>query len=307
MTFVVLFFNEITGSLLPAYIILSAFIIAIHELLVSILFVQKKIYRYSLFRTIPAIALILFASLDFEAEIIWPASFFISVLFLSTYFKSLFKKAISVISISRIKKIKFQHKFYAAITATTFSFFSALFVIVINFYYGSDYVGLWSNTIRIFNSLLIFLLGASLPFALNIIRDKDTNSAKAKIFLYLWMLFCPLIILSFFVVSNWGEYILSFFMTYDFEVSNIYLSYIVLIAVAISFVGSSQALYQGINKSIFLLSMIFISVITGLILFFNDLHSFVSLIEIFLMSITVLVIMVLAHLLSILVFKTNDS
>tara|TARA_Y100000996_G_scaffold405719_1_gene381216 strand:+ start:3223 stop:4386 length:1164 start_codon:yes stop_codon:yes gene_type:complete len=307
MTFVVLFFNEITGSLLPAYIILSAFIIAIHELLVSILFVQKKIYRYSLFRTIPAIALILFASLDFEAEIIWPASFFISVLFLSTYFKSLFKKAISVISISRIKKIKFQHKFYAAITATTFSFFSALFVIVINFYYGSDYVGLWSNTIRIFNSLLIFLLGASLPFALNIIRDKDTNSEKAKIFLYLWMLFCPLIILSFFVVSNWGEYILSFFMTYDFEVSNIYLSYIVLIAVAISFVGSSQALYQGINKSIFLLSMIFISVITGLILFFNDLHSFVSLIEIFLMSITVLVIMVLAHLLSILVFKTNDS
>ena len=305
MTFIVLFFNTIIGSPLPAYIILSAIIIAIHELLVSILFVQKKIYTYSFFRTIPAIALIFFALVNLEAEIIWPASFFISVLFLSIYYRTLFRKAISGMNISRIRRIKFLHKFNAAITATTFSFFSACFVIVINFYYGSDYVGLWSNTIRIFNSLLIFLLGASLPFVLNIIRDKETNSEKVKMFFYLWISFCPLIVLSFFAVSNWGQYILSFFMTYDFEVSNTYLSYIVLISVAISFVGSSQALYQGINKSIFLLGMIFISAVIGLIYIFNDLLSFVSLLEVFLMSISVLVMMVLVHLLFILVF-TNE-
>lgn len=305
MTFIVLFFNTIIGSPLPVYIILSAIIIAIHELLVSILFVQKKIYIYSFFRTIPAISLILFALVNLEAEIIWPASFFISVLFLSIYYRTLFRKAISGINISRIKKIKFLHKFNAAITATTFSFFSAFFVIVINFYHGSDYVGLWSNTIRIFNSLLIFLLGASLPFVLNIIRDKETNSEKVKMFFYLWISFCPLIVLSFFAVSNWGQYILSFFMTYDFEVSNAYLSYIVLISIAISFVGSSQALYQGINKSILLLSMIFISAIIGFIYIFNDLFSFVSLLEVFLMSISVLVMMVLAHLFFILVFKNE--
>ena len=305
MTFIVLFFNTIIGSPLPVYIILSAIIIAIHELLVSILFVQKKIYIYSFFRTIPAIALIFFALVNLEAEIIWPASFFISVLFLSIYYRTLFRKAISGMNISRIRRIKFLHKFNAAITATTFSFFSACFVIVINFYYGSDYVGLWSNTIRIFNSLLIFLLGASLPFVLNIIRDKETNSEKVKMFFYLWISFCPLIVLSFFAVSNWGQYILSFFMTYDFEVSNAYLSYIVLISVAISFVGSSQALYQGINKSIFLLGMIFIAAVIGLIYIFNDLLSFVSLLEVFLMSISVLVMMVLVHLLFILVF-TNE-
>ena len=305
MTFIVLFFNTIIGSPLPAYIILSAIIIAIHELLVSILFVQKKIYIYSFFRTIPAIALIFFALVNLEAEIIWPASFFISVLFLSIYYRTLFRKAISGMNISRIRRIKFLHKFNAAITATTFSFFSACFVIVINFYYGSDYVGLWSNTIRIFNSLLIFLLGASLPFVLNIIRDKETNSEKVKMFFYLWISFCPLIVLSFFAVSNWGQYILSFFMTYDFEVSNAYLSYIVLISVAISFVGSSQALYQGINKSIFLLGMIFIAAAIGLIYIFNDFLSFVSLLEVFLMSISVLVMMVLVHLLFILVF-TNE-
>ncbi len=307
MAFIVIFFNLIIGSPFPVYIIFSAIIIAIHELLVSILFVQKKIYRYSFFRTIPAIALMLFAFVDLEAEIIWPASFCISVIFLLIYFRTLFKKAILGMNIIRIKKIKFLHKFYAAITASTFSFFSAFFVIVINFYYGSDYVGLWSNTIRIFNSVLIFLLGASLPFVLNMIRDKKTNSEKVKMFLYLWILFCPLIILSIFITLNWGEFILSFFITYDFEVSNIYLSYIVIIAVAIPFVGSSQGLYQGINKSVFLLGMIFVSAIVGLIYFFNDLPSFISLLEVFLISIFTLVMMVLAHLLFVLVYKTYGS
>ena len=307
MAFIVIFFNLIIGSPFPVYIIFSAIIIAIHELLVSILFVQKKIYRYSFFRTIPAIALMLFAFVDLEAEIIWPASFCISVIFLLIYFRTLFKKAILGMNIIRIKKIKFLHKFYAAITASTFSFFSAFFVIVINFYYGSDYVGLWSNTIRIFNSVLIFLLGASLPFVLNMIRDKKTNSEKVKMFLYLWILFCPLIILSIFITLNWGEFILSFFITYDLEVSNIYLSYIVIIAVAISFVGSSQGLYQGINKSVFLLGMIFVSAIVGLIYFFNDLPSFISLLEVFLISIFTLVMMVLAHLLFVLVYKTYGS
>ena len=96
-------------------------------------------------------------------------------------------------------------------------------------------------------------------------------------------------------------------MTYDFEVSNVYLGYIVLISMAIYFVGSSQALYQGINKSILLLGMIFISASTGLIYFFNDSHSFTSLIEVFLTSMSVLAAMVVVHLLFILIFKTNDS
>ena len=139
------------------------------------------------------------------------------------------------------------------------------------------------------------------------IRDSKTNSEKVKKFLYLWILFCPLIILSLFLASNWGEYILSYFMTYDFEVSNMYLSYIVLISVIISFVGSSQALYQGINKSIFLLGVICISVIVGFICFFNNLDSFVTLVRAFLMSISVLLMMVLAHLIFIFVSKTNKS
>ena len=70
-----------------------------------------------------------------------------------------------------------------------FFFFSALFVIIINHYYGSDYVGLWANTIRIFNSLLIFLLAASLPFMLNMLRDKKICLSKKNIFLFMVFIF----------------------------------------------------------------------------------------------------------------------
>jgi len=305
MTIIVSCLNIVFGSPLPIYIIFSAFFIAIHELLVSILFVRNKIYTYSFFRAIPAMALILFALIGFQAEIIWPASFFVSVFFLIIYLNALFIRAITELSIKRIKKIKFLQKLYAAITATTFSFFSALFVIIINFYYGNEYVGLWSNTIRIFNSLLIFLLGASLPFVLNEIRVKNNTSEKVKTFLFLWLLFCPLIILSFFITSNWGVNILSLFVDYDFEVPSIYLGYIVLVAISISFVGSSQALYQGINKSIILLVFIFISATLGFIFILNFNQSFIALVELFLISIFILAIMVLIHLLSLLLFKTN--
>lgn len=307
MTIIVSCLNLVFGSPLPIYIIFSAFFIAIHELLVSILFVQNKIYTYSFFRAIPAMALILFALIGFQAEIIWPTSFFVSVFFLIIYLNALFVRAITELSIKRIKKIKFLQKFYAAITATTFSFFSALFVIIINFYYGNEYVGLWSNTIRIFNALLIFLLGASLPFVLNEIRVKNNTFEKVKTFLFLWLLFCPLIILSFFITSKWGVNILSLFVEYDFEVPSIYLGYIVLVSISISFVGSSQALYQGINKSIILLGFIFISATLGFIFILNFNQSFIALIGLFLISIFTLVIMVLIHLLSLLLlFKTND-
>lgn len=307
MTITVIFFNLIIGSPLPSYIIFSAIMIAIHELLVSILFIQEKIYSYSLFRTIPALALIFLAFIGFEAETIWPASFALSAFFLIIHFSPLFKQSFLLTSLNKIKEIKFIQKFYASITASTVTFFSASFVIIINYYHGSEYVGLWSNTIRIFNSIIIFLLGVSLPFALKIIRDKDTNSEKVKTFFYLWILLCPLIILSYLFASNLGAYILSFFVSFDFVVSNTHLGYIVLISAAVSFIGSSNSIYQSLNKSIPLLFMVFISAVAGLILIFISHHSFISLIEAFLISIVSLASMVCMNLLFVLIYSGNDS
>ena len=303
MTIIVVFLNVILGNLIPTHIILSALAIAIHESLVSILFVQKKIYIYSFFRTLPAIALIFFAFLGFGPEIIWPASFFVSVFFLIIYFKSLFMKAFLNLSIQRVKDIKILNKINAAITATTFSFFSALFIIIINYYYGDDYVGLWANTIRIFNSVLIFLLAASLPFALNMLRDKNFAFEKVMIFFYLWFFLLPLIVISFLVVSNFGIPIFSIFKSFDSEITNTNLSIIFLIGTAISFIGSSQGLYQAINKSISLFLMIVITALFGLFVLLNSALTFKVLIEIFLLLVMIIVSMILAHLIYHLTYK----
>ena len=296
MTFAISILNVVFGSPIQIYIILSALAIAIHELLVSVLFIQKKIYVYSLFRTIPAISLISFALIGFEPEMIWPASFFLSVFFLVIYFRNLFKRAIYDMSLNRIKKIKLINKINAAITATTFSFFSALFVIIINYYYGDDYVGLWANTIRIFNSVIVFLLAACLPFVLKMLRDQELISKKIKIFYYLWAAFLPLIFLSFIVVSNWGTYIFSIFQSFDIDVTNADMSIIFLISVVISFIGSSQGLYQATNKSIILLLMVITTAFFGMVIIYNTSFSFASLIELFLFLVLFLMFMILVHL-----------
>ncbi len=305
MTIIISILNILVGSLLPIYILLSALAIGIHELLVSILFVQKKIIIYSLYRTIPALALVGFALIGYEPEFIWPASFFLSVIFLVIYFKNLFIKAFDNINISRIKNIKLITNINAAITATIFAFFSASFVIIINHFYGSDYVGLWANTIRIFNSVIIFLLAASLPFMLNMLKGKEFVYQKVRIFFYLWCLFLPLVVMSFFVVTNLGLFVFSLFQPINLDITNFHLSLIFLIGVSISFIGSAQGLYQAINKSIILLAMIIITILFGLIIINKISLSFTSLIEVFLFVVAALVLMTLAHLINYLIFKTR--
>ena len=303
MTIIIVFLNSLFGNFIPIHVILSALAIAIHESLVAILFVQKKIYIYSFFRTLPAIALVFFAFLGFGPDIIWPASFYVSVFFLIIYFKNLFIKAFLNSSIQRVKDIKILNMINAAITATTFSFFSALFIIIINHYYGDDYVGLWANTIRIFNSALIFLLAASLPFALNMLRDKNFAFEKVTIFFYLWFLLLPLIIISFLIVSNYGISIFSIFKTFDFEITNTNLSIIFLIGTAISFIGSTQGLYQALNKSITLFLMILITSLFGLYALLNSTLTFMLLIKIFLLLVMIIVSMILIHFIYHLTYK----
>ena len=307
MAAVILFLNQTIGSLIPLHIVLSGIFIAVHELLVSILFVQKKIYIYSFYRTLPAIALLIFALSGFSPELIWPLSFLISATCLIMYFSSLFKKTFTEISFNSIQKIKLIDKFSAAITASVFSFFSALLVIIIGHYFGDDYVGLWSNTIRIFNSLIIFLLGAYLPFTFTIIRNQDLYEQKIKNFFYLWIFFLPLIFLSLLVVSNFGLYIFSYLESIDLKVTNTDLSYIFIVGVAISFIGSTQGLYQAIDRSSALLYMIILTSFIGFFILNNKVLSFSSLIEIFLFMIASLATIIIVNLIYLSLFKRGNK
>jgi hypothetical protein len=306
MTIFILFVNIIIGNPLPSHIVLAAIFIAIHELLVSILFVQSFFYIYAFFRTLPAVTLIVLALLGFKPEIIWPASFLLSTSCLVFYFIDLVKASIFNISIERIKLINILPKLYAAITATTFTFASALFIIVISLNYGDEYAGIWSNTIRIFNSIIIFLLATLLPFILKKMGDTVVEAEKVTLFFRLWVSLLPLIILTFFVVLNYGNYIFFLFTPINFDVTNIHLSYIFLIGLSVSFIGSSVGLYQAINKSIVLLCMVIITKIIAIIVIYGSTFSFNTLLEIFLFFALFLVFMILIHLTYCLKSKSGD-
>ncbi len=303
MTILISILNILIGDFLPLHILFSAIAIGIHELLVSILFVQRKILTYSFFRTIPALALFCFALIGFEPEIVWPASFFLSAIFLVLYFRNLFSKVLCDLNISRIKNIRFINNINAAITATIFAVFSASFVIIINFYHGSEYVGLWANTMRIFNSIIFFLLAACLPFVLNMLKDRELAFEKVKIFFYLWLIFLPIILVSFFIVSNWGLFIFSFIQPVDFEITNTHLSLIFLVGMGISFIGSTQGLYQAINKSVILFIMIIITLILGLFFINISTLSFTGLIQTFSFVVLFFFCIISMHLIYHLIFK----
>ena len=296
MTIIISLVNIIFGSPLPSHIVLAAIAIAIHELLVTILFVQSFFYIYAFFRTLPAVALIVLALLGFRPETIWTASFLLSAFCLAFYFVDLVKVSILNISVERLKKISILPKLYAAITATTFTFVSALFVIIISLNYGDEYAGLWSNSVRIFNSIIIFLLATFLPFTLKKVGDTVVVAEKVVVFFRLWVSLLPLIILTFFVVFNYGTYIFTLFTHVNFDVTNIHLGYIFLIGLSVSFIGSSQGLYQAMNKSIVLLFMVIVAKVLAFIVIYGSTFSFNMLLEIFLFFSLFLVFMILTHL-----------
>ena len=296
MTLLILLVNVIVGSPISIHIFIAAIAIAIHELLVSILFVNSFFYMYAFFRTLPAFALISLALLGFKPEIIWFLSFLLSASCLMIYFADLLKSSIFKINLERIKLISILPKLYAAITATIFAFVSALFVVIISLNYGDEYAGLWSNSIRIFNSIIIFLLATLLPFTLNKLGDTNVAHEKMIVFFRLWVSILPLIVLLFFLVLNYGTYIFSLFTTLNFNISNVHLSYIFLTGVSVSFIGSSQGLYQAMNKSIVLLCMVIVAQVIAFIVIYGSTFSFSSLVEIFLTFALFLVFLILTHL-----------
>lgn len=298
--------NFVFGNPIPIYIIISGLIIAIHELLVAILFVQKRIYNYSIARSIPAILLVYLSVIGYEPEIIWPTSFFLSISLLFFYFSSLFKEAISLISINRIRSITFSRNINAALTASLFTFFSSFFVIIISYLFNDEYVGLWSNALRIFNSFFIFLLGACLPFLLVSFRDQTQITGKIKRFFYFWLLLLPLILIFFVGVKNYGIFALSQFINFDFELTGSHLSHIFLIGIGISFVGSAQGLYQAINQSLTLLLMIFAAMLAGALLAFKVVVSFIVLLKVFLFVTLFLAGIVCTHLMYLLFLNIKN-
>ena len=273
---------------LPLHIIISAISIAIHEVFISIIFVQGSLILYAFFRSLPAIFLIALALLDYKPEVIWPTSFLISASCLLIYFSRPLNKSIYDLNMQRVKRISIIPKLYSTITATLLTLISSSFVIIISLNFGDEYTGIWSNTIRIFNSILSFILATFLPFTLTNLRKSDLKSEKVSVFIKLWMWLSPIIIITYFIVLNYGSFVFSLFTPISSEVDNTQLSYIFLTGTFISFISSAQGLYQAVNKSFVLLRIIVVTISLAGILFYNLSFDFNQLLELFLLVSSVL-------------------
>ena len=131
---------------------------------------------------------------------------------------------------------------------------------------------------------------------MNKLGNTNVTDEKIIIFSRLWVSILPLIVLLFILILNYGNYIFSLFTTFNFNVTNVHLSYIFLTGVLVSFIGSSQGLYQSMNKSIVLLCMVIFAQVLAFIIIYESTFSFNSLIEIFLIIALFLVFMILTHL-----------
>ena len=131
---------------------------------------------------------------------------------------------------------------------------------------------------------------------MNKLGNTNVTDEKIIIFSRLWVSILPLIVLLFILILNYGNYIFSLFTTFNFNVTNVHLSYIFLTGVLVSFIGSSQGLYQSMNKSIVLLCMVLVVQVLAFIVIYGSTFSFNSLIEIFLIIALFLAFLILTHL-----------
>ena len=211
----------------------------------------------------------------------WLSSFLSSSILLTWYFRATIVKSVSIIDKLIITETKFIPKFYAAIGSSLLPAFSALLIIIINHQFGSEYVGVWSNTIRILNSAIIFYVTAMAPFMLRKIGKQGSESGKIYIFLKFWISLVPILVVSTIIVNTYGSDILQIFLSTEISLENRDLIKIFLISLTISFIGSAQGLYQSMNKNLYYLAVINLMLICQIIFFKYTITGFSNLLTAF--------------------------
>lgn len=280
-TTLTLLINKIFGKVMTDMIIWSAFFLALHEVFVTVLIAKNKIYAYSIFRSIPALILVPTALSGMPASFAWCISFLSSTIFLSWYLRTTLFEALMIIDKFIKAEINFVQKFFAAAGSSLLPGSSMLLIIIINQQFGNEYVGIWSNTIRILNSAIIFSVTAMTPLMLMKIGNQDSQLKKTHIFLKFWMALTPLLLISITIVNTYGSQVLQIFLSTEVSIGNKDLIKIFLVSVTISFIGSAQGLYQSLNKNLSYLILLNLMVICLFIFYKMTFTNFTNLLTAF--------------------------
>jgi hypothetical protein len=292
--------NIFLNQPLHTVVIFAGIAIATNEILASIIFSTGKILLYSFSRCIPALLILFFAFRGYEPNFTWFYSYLFSCIFMILMLKKTLIISFSESSLKSLKNLEIKNKISASAGAISIAFISAFIVYMIDDKFGQEFVGIWANAYRIFNSIPIFLITGYLPFLLKNIGLQNAILEKVNLFMSVWASIFILCLLILVIISLTGDRIFLFFSNYSDPENPFLLSKIFMVGMILSFVGTSQGLFQDIDKSHILLVISLVMILIMIFIFYSINISFDQLV-------TELLLMVLISLLLIVSFLYKTS
>ena len=169
ITLVSLFFEINIFVILPVLAILVCF----NEMICLYVFKIKKLYLYSALRFSYPLVVFIFFNIYTEPVLVISLALISQFLFSLVAIKDNFSRGV-LSSSTFFNKPELKKMFIGALLSIMFYFFNFLCIHLLQNKLGNDFVGIWSNIVRIFGAPTSFLIAFVTPFALRVIDTRNT-------------------------------------------------------------------------------------------------------------------------------------
>lgn len=209
---------------------LLAIFVCFNEMICLYVFKIKKLYLYSALRLSYPFAVFIFFNIYTEPVLVISLALIAQFLFTLFAIKDNFSRDV-VFSNTFFSNPELKKMFIGAFLSIVFYSFNFLCIHLLQNKLGNDFVGIWSNIVRIFGAPTSFLIAFISPFALRIIDTRNTlgeNYLEFKKKLYLLI---PMILVIILFISFFGRDTLNLIINTNLELPNyliilVFLSYL---------------------------------------------------------------------------------
>ena len=209
---------------------LLAILVCFNEMICLYVFKIKKLYLYSALRLSYPLTVFIFFNIYTEPVLVISLALISQFLFSLFALKDNFSRDIfssnTLFSYPELKKM-----FIGAVVSIMFYCFNFLCIHLLQSKLGNDFVGIWSNIIRIYGAPTSFLIAFISPFALRVIDTRNTLGENYLAFKKKLYPLIPMILVIILFISFFGRDTLNLIINTNLELPNylivlIFLSYL---------------------------------------------------------------------------------
>ena len=262
------------------FLISSAALVGINEILLSSLIKLHKYKVWIFIRSIPPIALLIFSTSLFKVELAWFYAQLIATILVTVYYLVSFNFFINKDFTLDLKNLFFRSSSLIPITLSTLMSNSILLFCLLGISYSlSDFeTGLWVNAYRIFSLPIVLAAGIAIPFVLSKIGDSNFN-LKFKIFFKYFIVMLALIMLFIPMIYFYGTEFFKLLTNTDYNLESYLCIVIYLSATMHCLIQNMRSFFHSINRvGSFLFILVFFILLIGL-LFINSSSELLELIS----------------------------